>query len=80
MPWMVVAVNDDGRTETVLRNLHGDEAAKIAGKMRDQMTDKQVDEGWNYLPRRDQFRTKAERASYKLWRTLQSPMPKAKAT
>jgi hypothetical protein len=49
-PWGVVRLNDDGRREVVNRGMCWLAAEKLAGAMRDQSTEREIAEGWNYLP------------------------------
>jgi hypothetical protein len=50
----VYRIYDSGRRVIVRRSLLANEAARVAGQLRDAMTDSQVGqalaEGWNYLP------------------------------
>lgn len=49
--WAVIAVNDDGRAYMVNRGMCALAAEKVAGAMRDASTERQIAEGWNFLPR-----------------------------
>jgi len=46
----VVGVNDDGRSFIVNKGMCHAAADALAGAMRDQSTDEEIEAGWNYLP------------------------------
>jgi hypothetical protein len=50
--WAVVREYDDGRRTLVRDNLSARGAERLAGELRDAMTDAQCAEGWNYQARR----------------------------
>lgn len=50
MIWAVVGVNDDGRSFIVNKGMCHAAADALAGAMRDQSTDEEIEAGWNYLP------------------------------
>jgi hypothetical protein len=55
--WYVAKVNDDRRRPVVVvtRKLTEEQASDLAGRMRDLMEDRDVGDGWNFLPRRSRL-------------------------
>lgn len=46
----VYRVNDDGRRELIRYTKRYDEADATAGRLRDESSDDEIAQGWNYLP------------------------------